>query len=61
MSSSSSHEEGDPFTNRAHNAKERRAGEEILEQLVMLIGPRRLIAIGNDAVVTARRIAGTSK
>ncbi|UPT64481.1 MAG: uracil-DNA glycosylase [Hyphomonadaceae bacterium JAD_PAG50586_4] len=52
------HEEGDPFTNRAHNAKERRAGEEILDQLVVLIQPRRLIAIGNNAVDTACRIAG---
>jgi uracil-DNA glycosylase len=53
------HEEGDPFTNRAHNAKERRAGEDILCQLVVLIQPRRLIAIGNEAVDTARRISGS--
>lgn len=38
-----------PFTNRAHNAKERKAGTEILEQLIRLLRPKRLIAVGNDA------------
>lgn len=47
----------DPFTNRAHNAKERRAGIEILEQLIGLLRPRRLIAVGNDAEAVLQRIA----
>lgn len=43
------HKPTDPFTNRAHNARERRAGTAILAQLVRLLRPRRLIAVGNDA------------
>ncbi|MCH4565501.1 uracil-DNA glycosylase [Halomonas sp. EGI 63088] len=41
--------EGDPFSNRAHNARERRAGAEILIKMVELLQPKRIIAIGNDA------------
>ncbi|QJR20222.1 uracil-DNA glycosylase [Pelagibacterium halotolerans] len=40
---------GDPFSNRAHNARERRAGAEILIQMVEYLQPKRVIAIGNDA------------
>lgn len=40
---------GDPFSNRAHNAKERRAGAKILIQMVEYLRPKRIIAIGNDA------------
>jgi len=43
------HESGDPFTNRQHNARERRAGEEILKQLIVLLRPARIVAIGNAA------------
>jgi len=50
------HESNDPFTNRSHNAHERRAGEELLLQLTRLLRPRRLVAIGNDAAQAARRI-----
>lgn len=46
-----------PFTNRMHNAKERRAGIEVLEQLVNFLRPKRLIAIGNDADNVLRLIA----
>lgn len=49
------HEPGNPFSNRSHNSRERRAGEEFLSQLISLLRPRRLIAIGNDAGQTARR------
>ena len=42
-------EPGLPFSNRAHNSKERSAGEELLEMLIDLLKPKRLIAIGNDA------------
>ncbi|NQY82764.1 MAG: uracil-DNA glycosylase [Alphaproteobacteria bacterium] len=41
--------EGDTFSNRAHNARERRAGTAILIKLVKYLKPRRVIAIGNDA------------
>ncbi|GAA6167883.1 uracil-DNA glycosylase [Sessilibacter corallicola] len=43
------HEPNQPLTNRAHNAKERDAGIEILNDLIELLKPKRLIAIGNDA------------
>lgn len=42
-------DEGDPFSNRAHNARERKAGADILVKIVKYIKPRRIIAIGNDA------------
>ncbi len=51
------HKPADPFTNRAHNAKERRAGIEVLEQLIGLLRPKRLIAVGNDAEAVLQRIA----
>lgn len=41
--------EGVPFSNRAHNAKERQAGAEILIKMVEYLQPKRIIAIGNDA------------
>ena len=50
------HEVGAPFTNRQHNASERRAGEELLQALIALLKPKRLIAIGNDAASAARRV-----
>ncbi len=50
------HEPGNPFSNRTHNSRERRAGEEFLSQLVELLRPRRLIAIGNDAARSAHHL-----
>lgn len=50
------HETGDPFSNRQHNARERRAGEELLRQLVALLRPGRIVAIGNDAATAAQRV-----
>jgi len=51
------HDAADPFSNRTHNARERRAGEEVLCELIRLLRPRRLIAIGNDAAAVAQRLA----
>ena len=51
------HDPGDPFSNRTHNARERRSGQQILELLVTLLRPRRLVAIGNDAAQAVERIA----
>ena len=51
------HEPGNPFSNRSHNSRERKAGEAFLSQLILLIKPRRLIAIGNDAALTAHRLS----
>ena len=50
------HEPGNPFSNRSHNARERRAGEEFLSELILLLKPCRLVAIGNDAARSARRL-----
>ena len=50
------HEPDRPFTNRTHNAKERRAGEDILAMLIHLLRPRRIFAIGNDAALAVTRI-----
>lgn len=55
------HDQDSPFTNRAHNVRERRAGEELLETLVGLLQPLRVIAIGNDAGDTARRVCQQSE
>jgi len=50
------HKLNSPFTNRAHNALERRTGEMFLSMLVNIVNPRRIIAIGNDAASSARII-----
>jgi hypothetical protein len=52
------HVPGDPFTNRSHNARERTVGEAILAELILILRPRRLVSIGNDAAKTASRLAG---
>lgn len=52
------YEAGDPFSNRAHNIKERIAGEELLVLLIEFLKPKRIVAIGNDAEKTARKISG---
>lgn len=54
------HEPADPFSNRSHKPHERRAGEELLSELVDLLRPKRLVAIGNDAANVARRLASES-
>ena len=51
------HETDDPYSNRLHNSRERRAGEELLFQLILLLKPRQLVGIGNDAALTAYRLA----
>ena len=42
-----------PFTNRIHNASERKLGIEVLSELVRLLQPRRLVCIGSDAAQAA--------
>jgi|SRR6478672_5691286 len=54
------HEPNEPFTNRQHNSHERRAGEELLETLISLLRPARIIAVGNDAAAAAGRIASNA-
>ena len=50
------HKPGIPFSNRPHTAHERKIGEELFLELILLLQPRRLVAIGNDAAKTARRL-----
>ena len=52
------HEPEEPFTNRAHRPPERAVGEEVLAELIAMLRPRRLVAIGNDATKSALKIAG---
>lgn len=55
------HKAGDPLTNRAHTVRERRVGEEFLAELIVMLRPRRLVAVGNDAVRSAGRFAGSTE
>ena len=55
------HESDDPFSNRSHNSRERKTGEELLSHLVLLLHPQQIVAIGNDATNTAHRLATRSK
>ncbi len=50
------HNENTPFSNRQHNSKEREAGQEILQTLIQLLLPTRILALGNDAAVAAARV-----
>ena len=49
------HQPCQPFTNRQHTAQERDAGEQILEHLIELVKPARLIAVGRNAEATVRK------
>jgi hypothetical protein len=55
------HEPNDPFSNRAHNARERSAGEDILGAIIILLCPNRIVAVGNDAAKSAARVAPEQK
>lgn len=53
------HEPGNPFSNRQHNASERRFGEDTLSALIELLRPKRIICIGNDAYNALDRLQVT--
>jgi hypothetical protein len=55
------HEPGDPFSNRCHRPSERIVGEDLLAELIAMLRPRRLVAIGNDAAKATSRLATTSQ
>ena len=55
------HEPGDPFSNRSHRPHERAVGEALLAELIAMLRPRRLVAIGNDAAKAAYRIAAITE
>ena len=46
-----------PFSNRAHRAAERAAGEALLSALVDLLRPELIVAVGGDAERAAARVA----
>ena len=54
------HEPNDPFSNRSHRPKERLAGEALLAELIAMLRPRRVVAIGNDAAKVAGKFAGVT-
>lgn len=51
------HEPDDPFTNRLHSPHERAIGEALLAELIAMLKPRLLVAIGNNAAKAANRLA----
>jgi len=55
------HQPGQPFTNRSHRSHERPVGEELLSEVVTMLRPRRLVAIGKDAAKVASRMPGKSE
>ena len=48
------HEPSRPLSNRAHTAIEREAGEAVLRELIDLLRPRTVVAIGQDAARSQR-------
>ena len=55
------HEPGDPFSNRSHRPDERAVGEQLLAQLIVMLRPRRIVAIGNNAAKAAHRLGGEAE
>jgi hypothetical protein len=55
------HESDDPFSNRSHRPRERSVGEELMAEMIAMLRPRRVVAIGNDAAKTAYRLGGADK
>ena len=51
------HESNSPFSNRAHNSRERQTGEEFLYELISLLRPRKLVPIGKDAASVTCRLS----
>jgi hypothetical protein len=55
------HEPDDPFSNRSHRQHERVVGEALLAELISMLRPRRLVAIGNDAAKVASRLVAITE
>lgn len=49
------HIAGNPFTLRRHNAAERNASKPILDGIIDLLAPRRLVAVGYETAQALRR------
>lgn len=50
------HKAENSFTNRSHAAHERKIGEELMAMIRDLLMPRRVICVGRDSEVAARRV-----
>lgn len=55
------HEAGNPLSNRSHRPCERAVGEQLLAELILMLRPRRLVPIGNDAAKVTSRLVGCGK
>src|SRR5262249_18488626 len=55
------HEPDEPFTNRSHSPRERAVGEALLAELIAMLRPRQLVAIGNNAAKAANRLASITE
>ncbi len=51
------HRPDSPFSNRPPTSGEREIGEEFLREVILLLRPYRLIAVGNDALQSVRRLS----
>lgn len=50
------HEPDDPFSNRCHTATERQQTRPLLQTLIEMVQPQRLVAIGRDAQLALKDI-----
>jgi len=50
------HEPNDPFSNRCHTSAERQISLPLLEALIEMFQPQRLVAIGRDAQIALKNI-----
>ena len=50
------HEPGDSFSNRCHSAAERDATLPVLQDLISMFEPKRLVAIGRDAHASLKNL-----
>lgn len=50
------HAVNQPFSNRNHSSSERKIGEGILSELLCIVRPHRIVAVGNDAFSSVSNI-----
>jgi hypothetical protein len=50
---------GNEFSNRQHTRSERDLGEQILESLISILKPKKIIAIGNDAAYSISKLSNS--
>ena len=55
------HKSENPFTNRSHTARERDSGLSILEALLTILRPQKIVAIGNDAYKCSLKVHDQDK